>query len=158
MRALTLAFCTVLFSAPCFAQTPSKELQESQAQTLQMISANSVLESEVASLKNRLALAQARIESLERTNNVLTQENARVVAKLNAIQPPPQTVVIDNSAEQVNRELAANLRVQRAQAIANMFKIQPVPAQLPIVPPPAAPRSLNCTSFRVGDTVQTNCN
>jgi hypothetical protein len=86
MKVLALTFAAVLFSVPCLAQTPSKELQESQAQTLLMLSVNSELKSQITSLENRLASAQVRIELLERANSVLAQENARVGAKLNAVE------------------------------------------------------------------------
>lgn len=99
------------------------------------------LQSEVASLQIRLEMAQARIAELEKA------------AK-------PQSIVVtvqsDPSQVQVNREAAANLRAERALAIANAFKVQApqvtlIPSQRVVAP------ALQCTSQQIGVTLQTVC-
>jgi hypothetical protein len=135
-------------SANLLFPRPLDETQAAQAQTLQFAIANAELNSKIASLESRLADAQVRIEMLESANKALTEENARLAAKATAV-PPTQTVV-DKSAEQVNRELAANLRMQRALALANAFKVQPVQVPLFTMPQPRPPvvfnPQINCTT------------
>jgi hypothetical protein len=133
-RILFLVLFAAIFAIPAKAQDPSQLTLAIANQ--QLTAERADLKSQVASLEIRLQMAQARIAELEKSS-----------AKP---QPVVITVQPDPSEAQVNREAAANLRVQRALAIAGAFK-----AQAPQVVMPRTP--VTCSSQNVGVTVQTVC-
>jgi transcriptional regulator with PAS, ATPase and Fis domain len=165
MRFITLILVLGLANC-CSAQTPSKETQEAQALALQLSIANAQLTTKVTDLQNRLAIAESRIKSLESANEVLTAENQRLNAKLETVTPQSPSALVavqpDPSTVQVNKELAANLRLQRALAIANAFKTQPVQVPLVTIPQPRPPvflnPQINCiTSATSSQSIVTTC-
>lgn len=132
---LSLVLFAFIFVIPAKAQDPTPTLTLAVANK-QLSDEKANLQSQVASLEIRLEMAQARIAELEKS--------AKPQSIVVTVQPDP-------SAAQVNREAAANLRAQRALAIAGAFRTQPVQVQMPVNP------VRTCTSMIVGNQLQTVC-
>lgn len=62
---------------------------------------------------------------------------------------------IQQAAAQARAQQQALDNANMANALQMMRAMQPAPIQLPM--PAPAPASVNCTSYRSGNTVQTNC-